>query len=86
MKIIEMKKKIDKLLGYENKIILKNSRKWDTKKRLLASIKLANKTFGYKPLVNFNEGLKYNIDWFKENKKIIDLATDFPPGMSSAIR
>ena len=48
--------------------------------------KLANKTFGYKPLVNFNEGLKYNIDWFKENKKIIDLATDFPPGMSSAIR
>ena len=39
MKIIEMKKKIDKLLGYENKIILKNSRKWDTKKRLLASIK-----------------------------------------------
>ena len=86
MKIIEMKKKIDKLLGYENKIIFKNSRKWDTKKRLLASIKLANKTFGYKPIVNFNEGLKYNIDWFKENKKIIDLATDFPPGMSSAIR
>lgn len=85
-KIIDVKKKIDKLLGKENIIKYKSVRKWDTKKRLLASINLAKKTFGYNPLVGFDEGLSFNINWFSENKEIIDKATDFPPGMSSAIR
>tara|TARA_B100000242_G_C42856412_1_gene397585 strand:- start:89 stop:697 length:609 start_codon:yes stop_codon:yes gene_type:complete len=85
-KIINVKEKIDSLLGVKNKIKFKSVRKWDTKKRLLASINLAKKTFGYKPLIGFDEGLSYNIDWFIENREIIDKATDFPPGMSSAIR
>lgn len=85
-KIIKVKEKIDILLGIRNKIKFKSVRRWDTKKRLLASINLAKKTFGYNPIMSFDEGLSHNIDWFIENREIIDEATDFPPGMSSAIR
>ncbi len=67
-------------------IIYKERRKWDTKPRLLASIEKAKKIIRYRPLVEFEEGLQTNIEWFKDNwEKILALA-DFPPGMSSAVR
>ncbi|MDC0236213.1 NAD-dependent epimerase/dehydratase family protein [Candidatus Pelagibacter sp.] len=62
------------------------SRKWDTKKRLLASIDLANDLIDYKPAVNFKDGLKANFEWFNNNWTNIKSSADFPVGMSSAIR
>ena len=62
------------------------ARKWDTKKRLLASIDLANKLIDYKPITSFEDGLKANVDWFKTNWEKIQKAADFPVGMSSAVR
>jgi len=62
------------------------SRKWDTKKRLLASIELANKLISYQPLTSFEDGLKANIEWFNLNWSKINEAADFPVGMSSAVR
>lgn len=62
------------------------ARKWDTKKRLLASIELANNLIDYKPLQNFKDGLKENIFWFENNWSEIKSSADFPLGMSSAIR
>lgn len=85
-KIIEMKNQIDKLLGKKTPIIYKKSRIWDTKKRLRASISLANKTFGYQPIYNFSSGLLDNINWFTENFDTISSVADFPPGLSSAVR
>lgn len=85
-KIIQVKEKIDKLLEKKNKINFKKSRRWDTKKRLLASIDLARNTFGYHPIIDFDEGLSHNIEWFLENKELINLSSDFPPGLSSAVR
>ena len=61
-------------------------RKWDTKKRLLASIELANNLIDYKPITNFGDGLKANVEWFKTNWDKIQTAADFPIGMSSAVR
>ena len=62
------------------------ARKWDTKKRLLASIEHAGKLIDYKPITRFEDGLKANVDWFKTNWENIQLAADFPVGMSSAVR
>lgn len=62
------------------------ARKWDTKKRLLASIQQANDLIGYSPIVKFEEGLKTNIQWFTNNWEIIKYSADFPPGLSSALK
>jgi len=62
------------------------ARKWDTKKRLLASIDLASKIIDYKPTTKFESGLKENMEWFKLNWEKIQVAADFPIGMSSAVR
>jgi nucleoside-diphosphate-sugar epimerase len=61
-------------------------RKWDTKKRLLASIELADNLIDYKPIISFEDGLKANFDWFNNNWAEIKSSADFPIGMSSAIR
>lgn len=61
-------------------------RRWDTKKRLMASIDLAAELIGYEPIVKFEEGLQNTIDWFKDNWDRIRESADFPPGMSSAVR
>ena len=62
------------------------ARKWDTKKRLLASIELAGNLIDYKPITSFEDGLKSNFDWFNNNWDKIQLAADFSVGMSSAVR
>jgi UDP-glucose 4-epimerase len=72
--------------GSKTSIVFKQRRKWDTKPRLLASIDKAEKLIGYKPIVDFKEGFKDNIEWFKDNWNKIEQLADFPPGMSSAVR
>ena len=67
-------------------LVFKQRRKWDTKPRLLASIEKARQLVDYRPIVDFAEGFKANIDWFKDNWKLIEDLADFPPGMSSAVR
>jgi UDP-glucose 4-epimerase len=72
--------------GSKTSIVFKQRHKWDTKPRLLASIDKAEKLIGYKPIVDFKEGFKDNIEWFKDNWNKIEQLADFPPGMSSAVR
>ena len=40
----------------------------------------------YQSIFSFEEGLKKNIEWFEDNWDIIKSLSDFPPGMSSAVR
>ena len=61
-------------------------RKWDTKKRLLASIELAGKLIDYTPIVSFEDGLSENFKWFRNHWNEVQLSADFPAGMSSAVR
>ena len=86
IEIIGLAEMINAIVGNEAGIAMKQRRKWDTKPRLLASIEKAEKLIGYKPLIDFDTGLKANIDWFKENWDLIEKSADFPPGLSSALR
>jgi UDP-glucose 4-epimerase len=68
----------------KSEIIVGQKRKWDTKDRLLASTDKANKLIGFKPSMNFDEGLKITISWMKDNLENIKNSARFNPGMSSA--
>ena len=85
-KIKDMISMVNNATGNATPITEFPPRKWDTKKRLLASIDLAGKLIDYKPIISFDEGLKSNFDWFNNNWDKIQQAADFPVGMSSAVR
>jgi len=85
-KIKDLIDMVNKATNNKTPITLYPARKWDTKKRLLASIKLASNLINYKPITQFEDGLKANMEWFKINWEKIQTAVDFPVGMSSAVR
>jgi nucleoside-diphosphate-sugar epimerase len=84
--IFQMAEQINKLVANPAGIKRVQPRVWDTKKRLLASIERAKQIIGYEPHTNFDTGLEYTIQWFKDNWDQIKECADFPPGMSSAVR
>lgn len=61
-------------------------RRWDTKKRLLASVDKARDLIGYAPDTEFSEGLAHTIAWFRANWDRIAASAAFGPGQSSAVR
>ena len=77
---------VNKATGSKKPITKFPTRKWDTKKRLLASIELAGKLIDYKPIISFENGLNENFKWFSNNWDKVQLSADFPVGMSSAVR
>ena len=85
-KIKDMITMVNKATGNKTPITKFPARKWDTKKRLLASIDLATKLIDYKPKTKFEDGLSSNMEWFRLNWDNIQVAADFPVGMSSAVR
>ena len=85
-KIKDMISMVNNATGNSTSITQYPNRKWDTKKRLLASIELAGKLIDYKPTTKFEDGLKTNMEWFNLNWDKIQAAADFPVGMSSAVR
>jgi len=86
IRIIDLAHMINELTGNDAGILFKPRRKWDTKSRLLASIEKAHKLIGYEPKMEFKEGLKQTVQWFKENWDKIEKSAEFPPGASSAVR
>ena len=86
IEIIRLAKMINGLTGNKAPIRFISRRKWDTKSRLLASIDRAKKLIGYRPNMNFEEGLKLTIEWFRENWELIERDAAFTPGASSALR
>jgi nucleoside-diphosphate-sugar epimerase len=85
-KILEMAEMINELTGNDAGIKHAPPRVWDTKKRLLASIERAGEILGYDPQMEFEEGLKRTIQWFRDNWDKIQRDAEFPPGSSSAVR
>ena len=61
-------------------------RKWDTKKRLRASVDKAREAVGYDPNTDFKWGMYQTIEWMKENWDEIEAYNGFGPGASSAVR
>ncbi len=62
--LIEIKKLIEKYTGMKLELEKRASRVGDVM-HTLADINLAKKTIGYKPKVDFLEGLKRTIEWFE---------------------
>jgi nucleoside-diphosphate-sugar epimerase len=86
VRILEMAERVNELTGNKAGIIRAEPRVWDTKKRLLASIDRAGELLGYKPMMEFENGLKATVAWFKEHWGEIRRDAEFPPGMSAAAR
>ena len=72
--IINLAKWINDITGNKAGITFKESRNWDKKNRLLASIEKANKILGYSPVMDFKEGLHHVYDWFRENQENIKVS------------
>lgn len=86
VKILEMAERVNELTANKAGIMRVERRVWDTKKRLLASIDRAKDLLGYQPRMDFEDGLKETIDWFRAHWEEIKRDAEFPPGMSSAAR
>ena len=84
--IVDMASKVQGVTKNDQDFIFKARRKWDTKPRLLASIEKAEKLINYNPIIEFDEGFKENLNWFKLFDEEIKNSSDFPPGMSSAVK
>jgi nucleoside-diphosphate-sugar epimerase len=85
-RIIDLADMINGAVGNKAGIKLAQKRKWDTKSRLLASVKKAKKLIDYEPKTEFGEGLMKTIGWFKDNWSHIEQSASFGPGVSSAVR
>ncbi len=87
IRILDMAERVNKLTGNKAGIVRGTPRKWDTKVRLLASIERAHELLGgWKPEMDFDEGLRRNIAWFEERWDLIQNAATYVPGMSAAVR
>ena len=76
-KIIDLARMINELTDNNAGIIFKPRRDWDRSVRRRASIEKARKILGYEPKVEFKEGLKRTVDWFRENWEIIEKTARF---------
>ena len=85
-RIVDLARMINEAVGNGGGIRHSPPRKWDTKKRLLASVDKGRKTIGYEPSTPFAKGLRTTIAWFRENWDRIDASARFGPGASSAVR
>lgn len=78
--------KVVEFTGSKAGSVIGAKRKWDTKDRLLASTGKAREVIGYIPTMDFEEGLKITIQWFRDNWQNVQKSAQFGPGMSSAAR
>ena len=86
IEIVQLAETINTLTDNKGGLNFTDSRKWDTKSRLLASIDKAKDLLGYDPLTTFEDGLEQTVQWFRENWECINRDAEFPPGMSSAVK
>jgi nucleoside-diphosphate-sugar epimerase len=84
-RIIDLAHMINEAAGSEAGVHFAERRKWDTKRRLLASVDKARELIGYDPSMPFEEGLAHTVQWFRDNWDQIEATARFGPGMSSAV-
>lgn len=84
--ILTLAKQINDLSRNTAGIVMAQRRRWDTKKRLLASVERAGELIGYKPATEFEEGLRKTTEWFRDHWEDIRRDAEFPPGTSSAVQ
>lgn len=77
IKIIDLANWIYELTDNDAGILFKERRSWDKKNRLLSSIDKAKRVLGYKPKVEFRQGLEYTHQWFVDNWDTIQESAEF---------
>jgi UDP-glucose 4-epimerase len=73
---------LKKLIGYTGDVKYEAERAGDVK-HSLADLSRAQKHLGYKPKVDFEEGLRRTIEWYKSGS--VGRASDFGSTMSDAV-
>lgn len=86
IRIIDLAQMVNEIVGNSAGIKFLERRKWDTKKRLCASIDKARQLIGYDPKTDFREGLLNTVTWFKDHWESVNKSASFSPGGSSAVR
>lgn len=86
IRIGDLAKTINRLVGNTAGLLSAARRKWDNKSRRLASIDRAKELLGFNPQTPLEIGLRSTITWFAENWEKIEANHSFVPGMSSAVR
>ena len=76
-KVGEMAEIVNRLTENKSGIKYTERRDWDAKTCLLSSIDKAQNILGYKPKMNFEDGLKRTQDWFVENWVNINESAEF---------
>lgn len=76
-KVINMATIVNDLTGNDEGFAYMARRDWDAKTKLLSSIEKAEKILGYKPKVEFKDGLKNTYEWFVENWENIEKHAEF---------
>jgi nucleoside-diphosphate-sugar epimerase len=76
-RVIDMANEVNRLTGNPGGIVYKQRREWDKKTHLLSCITKGQKMLGYKPKMNFDDGLKMVYDWFEENWENIEKSAEF---------
>jgi len=76
-RVIDMARLVNEIVGNEAGIDFVPMRKWDTKKRLLASIDKAGELLGYRPQTAFRQGLEQTVRWFRDNWDLIKRSARF---------
>ena len=77
IRIGDLARWINELTENNAGVIFRERRDWDKKTRLLASIDKARNALGYRPKMDFREGLGQVHKWFVENWQNIKHSTDF---------
>jgi UDP-glucose 4-epimerase len=62
------------------------ARRWDVKKRVCASVDLAEDLLDWTPSTRLAAGLESTVRWFRDHWDLIEASARFAPGVSSAVR
>jgi nucleoside-diphosphate-sugar epimerase len=73
----DMAEMVNGLTGNKSGIKYTERRDWDAKTCLLSSIDKAKDILGYKPKINFEDGLNMTYQWFVDNWENIDESAEF---------
>ncbi|RQW81153.1 MAG: NAD-dependent epimerase/dehydratase family protein [Methanothrix sp.] len=76
-RVIDMANMVNELTGNDAGIRFAERRNWDVKCRLLSSVEKAQNVLGYKPSMQFEEGLKSVQQWFDGNWIDIQKCAEF---------
>lgn len=76
-RVIDMAEKVNCLTNNKFGIKYAERRDWDAKTCLLSSIDKANDILGYKPKIEFEEGIEKTHQWFVDNWEKINESAEF---------